>query len=194
MSSQEIDYFLLISSWLQAIGTLVGVLAAAIGIWWQIRKQWLLNSANVVSSFADRWGTDEWRKYRIYSAKAIKKHLEGKPVDLSKDLPILGFFEHIGYLARRGGLDKEMIWNKFGWYIVRYHMGLSYKNSLIEQNRVNEGDHTLWEELDWLASEMLKIYRKKGVKLLSKDKLLTDESIRLRIQELLKQELNLKIK
>jgi len=182
-----------IAQWVQAIGTIAGIFAGVFGLWWQLRKQWLLNSANIVSSLANEYTNDVWRKYRRHSARSLQEHLNGKQIDLSKDLPILGFFENMGHLVRRGGLDKEMIWNKFGWYIVRYYLALTYKNNLIEDIRRKEADPTLWEEWEWLNHEMLKIYQRRGVKILTDSALLVEENVRIRINELFEQELNLEI-
>jgi hypothetical protein len=138
-----------------------------------------------ITSLADRFTSDEWRAYRKHSAAVIKAHRHGQSVNLAKDVPVLGFFENMAHLVRRGVLDKEMVWNKFGWYITRYFLGLTSDGNLIAQNRISEGDQTLWEEFEWLNREMLRIYRRRGIDIEN------PELTASRINELLEQEVNL---
>lgn len=173
-----------LAAWGTALITLIGILVALYGVWWQVRKQRLMNSAAMITGLADRFTSEEWRSYRIHCASAIAARRRGEEFDLSKDFPVLGFFENIGHLVRRRVLDREMIWNKFGWYIIRYHIALSAGQSLIEQNRASEGDTTLWEEFDWLNGEMLRIYRKRGISI-------GQSTWDARIDELLRQESHL---
>jgi hypothetical protein len=174
-----------LAAWCTALITLFGILAAVCAVWWQIRKQGLMNSAGMITDLADQYTSEEWRSYRVHCAATIEALQRGEVVDLSKDFPVLGFFENIGHLVRRRILDKRMIWNKFGWYITRYYIALTYGSNLIEKNRMREGDSTLWEEFEWLNKRMLRVYRRRGIAINSKDMLRT------RIEELVKQEAHL---
>lgn len=177
-----------LAAWAAVLVTLLGIFSTVIGIWFQTRKQWLLHSANLVSELADQFTGDEWRVYRKHSAEALQRHRSGGSIDLSKDIPVLGFFENIGHLVRRKAIDKLMIWNKFGWYVTRYYLALTEDEDLIDDIRTKERDPTLWEELEWLNREMLKIYKKRKVeRMQGKDNAS-------RIAELFKQELNLEIR
>jgi hypothetical protein len=180
-----------LATWIGSIGTITGVILAGWGIYLQLKKQWLLNSANTVTTLAETWGNESWRKFRKHSATSLKTKLNGGNINLSKDLPVLGFFENLGHLVRRGAFDKEMIWNKFGWYIVRYYIATCYKEDLIQEIRAKENDITLWEEFQWLTSEMLVIYQKRGVLIIDENK--KAETIDCRINELFEQETNLDI-
>jgi hypothetical protein len=174
-----------VAGWAALAGVATALLGVVVGVfvvWWQLRRQWLINSANAVTDLADRWTSPEWRAYRQHCARAIRRHLNGEPVDLAEDFQILGLFEHMGLLVRRRVLDREMLWSKFGWYITRYHLALTCNESLIDANRSAEGDATLWEEFEWLNKEMLHIYALRGVAI--KDA----RPARERIEELLKQE------
>lgn len=152
-----------ISAIASAAATAIGVIAAVGSVAWQLRRQSQLNSATMMLALADKFMSPEWRTYRARCADVIMKHLSGQPVDLSVDFPVLGFFENLGYLVRAKIIDKEMVWNKFGWYIVRYHSALRSHGDLIQQNCEREHDPTLWEEFCWLDREMVKIYRMRGV-------------------------------
>jgi hypothetical protein len=180
-----------LAQWVGSMGTIFGVLFGLLGIWWQLKKQWLLNSANFISGLAIEFSSDTWIAHRKKSADKVKLHYENQAATLSRDIPILGFFENIGYMVRRGALDKEMVWNKFGWYVVRYYIGLTYKVDLIEQARTKEADKTLWMETEYLYIEMLNLYKNHGVTVIIADAIVTDQNKRIRIEELLEQELNL---
>lgn len=173
-----------VAAWGAVLATIAGVFAALFAVWWQIRKQWLLNSANIITELADRYTSSDWRTYREHCANVLIAHRNGATVDLSRDFPVLGFFENIGHLVRRGALDKIMIWNKFGWYVVRYHLALTRGRSLIEENRRSEADPTLWEEFEWLNRQMVRIYKRKGVAIDRHD------LVAARIEELIQQESN----
>jgi hypothetical protein len=175
-----------LAAWVTALVTLLGALTALLAVWWQLRKQWLLNSAAMVTDLADRFVSDEWRIYRMHCAARFDALQRGEEVDLSEDLPVLGLFEHMGFLVRRGILDRLMVWNKFGWYITRYYLAVTTPVNLIDQIRKRERDETLWDEFQWLNKDMLRIYRRRSIIIDGPALAAT------RIKELLKQEANLK--
>jgi hypothetical protein len=175
-----------IAAWAAVAASTVGVIAALVAVWWQMRRQWLLNSAAMVTDLADRFTSDEWRGYRTHCSLVIQAHRRNEPVDLSEDFQILGLFEHVALLVRRGVLDDEMVWNKFGWYVTRYFLALTTAPNLIEANRDAEGDTTLWEEFEWLYQRMSEMYKNRGVDVED------PEQLDARLDELLRQELNLR--
>lgn len=174
-----------LAAWLTVIVTLLGVITALFAVWWQMRKQWIMNSASMIMALTERFSSNEWRSYRIHCAAVIEAHRQGEAIDLSRDFPVLGFFENMAHLVRRGILDKEMVWNKFGWYVTRYYLALTAKGNLIEHNRRSEGDKTLWEEFEWLNREMLRFYKRRGIRVNE------PELVMSRINELLAQESHL---
>lgn len=163
----------------------LGVVLGFAGVWYQVRRQWLLNSATTVTSFEQRFISPEWKEYRMNCALFIKAHQAGEEVYLSEDVQVLGMFEHMALLTRRKAIDLEMVWNKFGWYIVRYYEGLTTgPRDLIHHIREAESDQTLWEEFEWLYRRMLHEYRRRGVPVV-------EDGAGQRTQELLLQELTL---
>ena len=156
------------AEWANVVVTFLGILFAGLGVWWQLRKQWLLHSAALMASLDERFQSPEFRCQRANGALRINEHVkEQKQLDLSDDLPVLGFFENVAYLVKRGALDKKMVWNKFGWYVVGYYLAITrWKNengkNAIEQYREQESDETNYEEFVWLYVECLEIYRKSG--------------------------------
>lgn len=165
--------------------SLLGVIAGLTGVWYQVRRQWLLDAASTVTAFEERFISPQWKEYRVNCALFVRAHQTGELVDLSEDVQVLGMFEHMALLTRRRALDFEMVWNKFGWYIVRYYEGLTTgPRDLIVHIRQAEDDQTLWEELEWLYRRVVSEYRRRGVPVASGEE-------RKRIDELFRQELTL---
>lgn len=153
-----------IAAWLTVVVTFLGVIAALAGVWWQVRRQWLLHSATLVTQLDDRFNSKEWLAYRYQCAKQLEAHYRGgKDLDLLKNFPVLGFFENLAYMVRAGALDKKMVWNKFGWYVVGYYKAITVRKNALKAARQQEGDETIWEEFEWLYWQMEQIYRKRGV-------------------------------
>jgi len=112
-----------LAAWVTAAITLLGIIAALTGIFWQVRKQWLLHSATLITSMDERFTSSAWLYHRVNCRRRLSAFNEGEGkevLDLSDDFPVLGFFENMAYLVRKGALHKEMVWNKFGWYVVGY--------------------------------------------------------------------------
>lgn len=151
-------------AWATLSVTVVGVTVTLAGLWWQLRKQWFLNSANLITQLVDRFDSTEWHAHRRKCAEMLKRHQNGDDLDLSMPFPVLAFLENIAYLTRRGALDKLMVWNKFGWTVVGYYSALTSPKNAIELIRQKEDDRSIWEEFEWLYHESVKIFKLKGVK------------------------------
>lgn len=156
----------------------------------QQRKTWLLNSATMIISLADRFESKEMHEYRRDCFLEFEKKLKNEPVNITKCYHILGFFENIGYLVRRGVLDKGMVWNKFSWVIERYYLLLTYKTNYLQSIRDKEQTPDIYTEFEWLNSEMIKLDKKNGIFIFSKERL-NEDNFNLRINELGEQETHL---
>lgn len=140
--------------------TLLGIIAALLGIWWQSKRTWRLNSANLVTQLDDRFNSGEWRRYRAHCARLLLEHLDdSRDLNLSESFPVLGFFEHIGYLARTKVVDRRMLWNKFGWFVVGYYLAITSRKDAIKHIRRADRDHTLWVEVEWFYNYSVQVYK-----------------------------------
>lgn len=163
MSESETSLTLL-AAWVTALISLFGVIATLIGVWWQIRRQWLLHSATLVTSLDDRFNSAEWRGYRKQCQEKLSAfYIGATDLDISESFPVLSFFENLSYLVRTGALDKMMAWNKFGWFVVAYYLALTSRKNVLNEIRQKEGEATMWAEFEWFYRECIKIYQKKGV-------------------------------
>lgn len=141
--------------------TLVGILVSLLNVRYQIRRQWLLASAQMVTDFEKRFVSREWKEYRTHCGRLLEDHWQGrKTISLSEDFQVIGLFEHIALLVHRRVIDFEMVWSKFGWYYIRYYEGLTAGPvDVIRDIRQREGDPTLWEEFEWFHGKLVKYYR-----------------------------------
>ncbi len=175
-----------LAAWATLCVALAGVAITIVTVWWQLRRQWLLHSANLVTQLVDRFDSAEWHRHRRKCADLLERHYTGEDeLDLSNHFPVLPFLENVAHLTRRGALDELMVWNKFGWIVVAYYFALTSPTNALKAIRDKEEEPTNWEEFEWLYRASVKIYRKRGM--------LIDEPSRrdLKVRQLLKWESNL---
>jgi len=150
-------------AWATLLVTLFGIAIGLTTVWWQLRRQWLLHSASLITQLVDRFESEEWCRHRQRCAELLRRHHAGEQeLDLSAAFPVLPFLENIAHLTRRGALDKLMVWNKFGWSVVGYYFALTTRSNTLQAARDRAMEPTNWEEFEWLYREAVKIYRQKG--------------------------------
>lgn len=150
------------AGWVSAYVAILAVLASLIGIWWQLKKQHLFHSAQLVSNLDDRFNSPEWCAKRRYCAQLLAAHASGRAaLDLSESFPVLSFFENLALLVRVNAVDGRLVWNKFGWFVVGYHLALTEGRDALAAIRAKEQDPTLWEEFDWLYQFCSDIHRRR---------------------------------
>ena len=138
-----------ISYIMTALAACALVVVTIIMIWKQIRNNRMVSGVSLIMQMARRYAT-EYRDVRSRVAKNFRR--KRKRVLNQEDYFLLNFFETLGYLVRRGMVDKEMIWIEFsikiqGWWSV-------YAKN-IKNLRIEDEDETLYEEFEYLYNEML---------------------------------------
>jgi len=153
-----------LAAWGAVMMALFGILASIGGVGWQIKKQWLLHSATMVTDLVSQFNSESFERRRRRFIKLLLQHRQGEDVSLSGNygFGVLGFFEHIGHLVRRGALDETMIWNKFGWEVVCYYRILTSGKNLITELREQQSNPAEYTELQWLYFRMLRVFRVHG--------------------------------
>ena len=148
-----------------AFATLLGIVISGILIAWQVRRQWLLNSANLVTSLVDRFNSPEWeaRRTRFITLLSRDESDTGRTLAGNYGLGVLGTFEHIAHLTRIGALDLGMVHNKFGWEIVCYYQLIrGGKKDLVGELRRQYHEPGVYSELEWLNEALIKKFKKHG--------------------------------
>lgn len=97
----------------QAGATVFAVVAIGF-VWWQIRKEGLRHSTDLILTLRNQYN-GEMRKLRAEAANDLRTET---PSHALKE--VLNFFDRIGLLVRRGTLDKKMVWNTFFFAVHRY--------------------------------------------------------------------------
>ncbi len=156
------------AAWAAVLAALVSIVASVAGVYWQIKKQWLLHSATMVTALLGEFESEEFKRKRRQCSELAALHLSGENASLigNYGFGVLGFFEHVGHLVRRGALDTEMIWNRLGWEIVGYYEALTAQPSLIAQLR--EDHPSAYSEFEWLHRTMLVHFRRHGDRVYSR--------------------------
>jgi len=143
----------------------VAIVASLLGVALQIQKQWLLSSATLVSQLLAEFNSREFVLCREKCAGIAKRHCDHESVTLigNNGFGVLGMFEHIAYLVRRGALDQEMVRNKFGWEMVGYYSCFTSEPNLIDALRINYAHKGVYEHYEWLVARLIKSYHAQGI-------------------------------
>ena len=127
------------ATWAIAIGT-IGLL------WWQVRVNQHLNSANAVLALRERFDSPALRKRRRKLAEHL---LAGRHDDLT-NLEVAAFFELIGSLTHSKVLRRELVWEAFGTWINGYYYALRNPVDVIGRARTALKDPLIMHEFEWV--------------------------------------------
>jgi hypothetical protein len=143
------------------------ILISVLGLLYQLRREWLLHSAEMVTNLVAQFNSEDFEKRRRNLAAHLELVVSGKPVSLTSDygLGVLGFYENLSHLVRRRALDEMMVWTKFSWELVCYFQCITTEGNALAVERMRNGDPTLYEEMEWLNARFVRIYRRKGASL-----------------------------
>ena len=147
------------------------ILVSVLGLLYQLRREWLLHSAEMVTSLVAQFHSEEFEKRRRSLATHLEPVTAGQPVSLTSDygLGVLGFYENLSHLVRRRALDEMMVWTKFSWEFVCYFQCITLHGNALAVERKKNCDPTLYDEMEWLNARFVRIYRRKGVSLYRDD-------------------------
>ncbi len=126
--------------------TFIAALTAIIALILESRRFRLSIKIDNVIKFDERFNSLEMLKKRKTAAKLLK---EGNFTDVED---VLDFFEMVGMLARRGLLDKTMVWATFSYWIIHYYH-LTKEYIKIRQ----KASSTLWNYFEELFSLVSKV-------------------------------------
>ncbi|HTG35203.1 MAG TPA: hypothetical protein VLB76_19975 [Thermoanaerobaculia bacterium] len=147
------------------------ILVSVLGLLYQLRREWLLHSAEMVTSLVAQFNSEDFEKRRRRLAVHLETVATGGNVSLTSDygLGVLGFYENLSHLVRRRALDEKMIWTKFSWELVCYFQCITMNGNALAVERTKNGDPTLYEEMEWLNKRFVRTYRRRGVSLYRDD-------------------------
>lgn len=141
-----------------AIAACVGVILALVFYTLNLRNTRLSNSARMVLDLVSTFNSPTMRaKRRLFAQALINKR---PSIDLTGDAPVLEFFEEVGYMTRRGVLDKGMVWNSFSWWLGHYYAAVTNAPNLIADARAKSNSLSLFRETEWLYETLQKVGRR----------------------------------
>ncbi len=137
----------------------LGVLVAAIALYYQILRSRFSMNLDLVLKLDDRFNSIEFKKLRAKIAQSILEHGKEQIDDDIED--VFDLFESVGYFVKHRALNKKIVWHTFYvWLHGYWSIGKDYIYLL----RLNKNDNTLYEDFQWLHNKLLMIERVKTKK------------------------------
>jgi hypothetical protein len=153
----EINYNA-ISTW----ATVITVLVAVTAIWVEARRTAISRGVDVLMKYSSEFSSDEFLARRLRFAKILKKKMEEKlnKKEQNELVALATFFldhyEIIGFLLRKKILDRQLVYVYYSYTLVGYWRFLK---EVIDTYKTD--DPTLWEDVEWLYDEFIKLYKKR---------------------------------
>lgn len=119
----------------------------------QLRHSRFTLGVDIILQLEAAFDSPEMGEARRQAAIALKADPNTADIE-----PVLDFFETIGVLVRRHAIDKELAWNSFSYWVLRYE---ALAREQIHARRKAETDDTYYEEFDFLVKEMRAFETKK---------------------------------
>jgi hypothetical protein len=142
------------SQWFWAMAGFLAIPVTGYLIFSQLRGQRSANRVNAMKALSDEWNSERMVRHRL----AVMLHPpegSGSPPTLAF---VANFFERMGYLAKRGDVHLEDIWENWGQAIQIWWMGTA---DAIAEERSRYGQLT-WRNWEKLVHAMADLDRREG--------------------------------
>jgi len=125
---------------------------AIYALWAESRRHRFSAGIELILRLEDQFSTERMYTNRKRAACAFQKKSCGEAVNEIDE--IIDFFEGVGFLLKRGALDKRVVWTFFFSYLYRFrHLAEEY---VVKERR---RDPTLWPDFVSLYDQLLVIER-----------------------------------
>lgn len=147
------------------------IVVSILTVFYQLRREWLLHSAEMVTSLVTEYHSVDFENRRKSLAALLERVDGGEGISIAdfSSFGVLEFYENLGHLVRRRALDPLMIWNEFSVGLMCSFQCLVLGENALRKLREQNGDPTLYEEMEWLNARFVKIFRKRDVSVYGKD-------------------------
>lgn len=98
--------------------TAIATIAALVAVGIAARQLWLFRvslGVDVILRLEKQFDENDMCEKRRRAARALQSGTSVEDVE-----PVLDFFETVGLLLRRRVVDKEVVWNSFAYWVLRY--------------------------------------------------------------------------
>lgn len=136
------------SSWFWQMSEVVVLTITLVFIYYQVRLSRFTGMFETLTNMRNHWNSRAMMDFR---RRTCENHLRNSKRILMPEGEVLGFFEDMGLLLRKGALDKEIIWNSYSYYIEHYW---SILDPNIKEFRASSKDNTWYENFAELREQM----------------------------------------
>jgi hypothetical protein len=123
----------------------------------QVRHMRDANMLQALAALDERWKSKEFRNYRV---AACQRYGDGELRIARLEGEVLSFFESLGVYLRRGVFDREILWEKYSYYVERYW--ILFKDH-VDEFRTKSCDNTWYDQFEYLNKEMSKCARQRRI-------------------------------
>jgi hypothetical protein len=141
-----------IAVWSGAAAAFAALIVALVN-WLQLRHSRFALGVDIILKQEALFDAAKMRADRSRAASALKNGTDATDLE-----PVLDFFEIIGLLVRRGAIDKEIAWNYYSHWVLRY---AAFARAQINARRKVELDETYYQEFEYLVKVLTQLDIKK---------------------------------
>jgi hypothetical protein len=145
------------SAWFWLMTQALIILISAILIYRQVRVQRYANLLQMLTKMRETWDSPTMLRHR---QAACGNHQSGSKKIQAAEGQVLGFFEEMALLLRKGVLEEEFIWATYSYFIEHYW---SMLEANIKEYRLTTKDESWFEELEELRKVIGKFAKRKNV-------------------------------
>ena len=163
--------------------TAVGVIVSAIALINQSRQARFAATLDSLWRFDDQLHGPEMRRIRLAAAKGLKQKR-----DVPEIVDVLNYFEMLGLIFRKGGIDRDAALSNFGYWVIGYWYACQ---DHIAKDRAD--DPSAWDEYRGLTAVLEKMDLKRRRKFAAPERALAEPSSPQQVGEFLEGEGKLKV-
>jgi hypothetical protein len=145
------------SEWFWLMAQAIIILVSAILIYRQVRVQRYANLLQMLTKMRETWDSPSMLQHR---QAACGNYQSGSKKINAAEGQVLGFFEEMALLLRKGVLEEEFVWVTYSYFIEHYW---SMLEANIKEYRLTTKDESWFEEMERLRKVIGKVSKRKNL-------------------------------
>ena len=145
------------SEWFWLMLQCLTLVITLILVYRQVRHMRDANMLQALGGLDERWKSAEFRSFRV---AACQRYGDGDLHIGRLEGEVLSFFESLGVYLRRRVFDKEILWEKYSYYVEHYW--IIFRDH-VEEFRTKSGDTTWYDQFQYLDRRMSSCAKKRGI-------------------------------
>jgi hypothetical protein len=147
------------SEWFWSMLQFVVVAVSLVGLYRQVRLQTAKDEIQQAEALASEWNSERMHRSRLDVLEYVEKHERWADIPVQPAGVVGDFWERLGYLVRKGHIDRDLV-NEYLGTSIRLWWALL--GPLARGSRETLDDPAIYEHFDWLAGAMEEADRKAG--------------------------------